>query len=497
MIINHNLASMNTTSNLNSSINETAKSLEKLSSGLRINRAGDDSAGLAISEKMRGQIRGLSQATRNIQDGISLVQVADNGLSQITEQLQRARELSVQAANGTLTSEDRYNLQNEMDQLVKGIDDVANNTEFNTRKLLNPTEVAAPSVTTVATKSEVDIVFVVDNTASMSGLQTSMANNISSMLDKMGTADVRLGLVSYDEINGIRQFDFSTNMWSPSGGSPAVEWTQDVAPVSSALTHLANSGGTENAMHAIGTVATAYDFRKNATGTQTKHIILLTNEDADDEVSNAPDPVLMSQLTTAGIRVHTVYDPSSTDGDNADDIKGLSTGTGGTTVDIKNSLWGSQLTSILGTAISESVGDGVPEIEDIPMPTLLLQVGANANQNFKVELFDARAKAIGIDPLVIDPSTEAEKSISKVDAAIAIISGQRGKFGGYQNALQHIASNVINMEENLTTGESRIRDVDMAKEMTTYKKNDILSQSAQAMLAQANQQSQGVLQLLR
>lgn len=487
MIVNTNILALNVLGNLNKNEIKSASSLEKLSSGFRINKAGDDAAGMTISEKMRSQIRGLSQANRNIQDGISLVQVTDSGLGQIMDQLQRARELAVQAANDTLTSEDRQNLQKEIDQLVKGIDHVANNTEFNTINVLAPPLAAAPPLT----QSTVDIVFVVDNTGSMSGLQTSMANNINNMLSQMGTADVRMGLVSYDDINGICKFDFSTNQWTL--GTLNDEWTQNAALVSSALSSLVDIGTTENTMQAIDTVASQYTFRNNVSGKQTKHIILLTNEDADDEVSNAPPPALLSQLASDGIRIHTVYNPISLDGDNADDILALAMATGGTTVDINNTSWGSQLSSVLGSAIGQSAGGGVSQ----SMPTLLLQVGANANQDFQVELFDARAKEIGIDPLVIDPWTKASESISKVDAAIEMISEQQSKFGSYQNALERIASNVANAEENLTAAESCIRDIDMAKEMIQLKKHDIVTQTAQAMLAQANQQPQGVLQLLK
>ena len=487
MIVHTNILALNTLGNLNKNEKKSASSLEKLSSGLGINKAADDAAGLSISEKMRGQIRGLSQANRNIQDGTSLVQVTDGGLGQIMEQLQRAREITVQAANGTLTSEDRQSLQKEIDQIVKGIDHVANYTEFNSINVLAPPVIAIP----VPNPNTVDIVFVVDNTGSMYKYQTPMANNISSMLSQMGTADVRLGLVSYDDGNGIRKFDFSTNQWTL--GTPIDEWTQNAAPVSNALTSIVNNGGTENAMQAIDTVVSQYSFRNNSPGVQTKHIILLTDEDASDAVSNAPAPALMTKLTTDGIRIHTVYNPAFVDGDDASDITDLAVGTGGTTVDIMNSAWGSQLSSVLGAAIGQSAGSAVSQ----NMPTLLLQVGANSNQDFEVELFDARAKKIGIDPLIIDPWTKAEESISKVDAAVEIISGQRGKFGAYQNALEHIAANVANAEENLTAAESGIRDLDMAKEMIQLKKNDIINQAAQAMLAQANQQPKGVLELLR
>ncbi len=137
MIINHNIAALNTHRQLTGATNAQAKSMEKLSSGLRINRAGDDAAGLAISEKMRGQIRGLDQASRNAQDGISLIQTAEGALNETHSILQRMRELSVQGANDTNTAEDRTAIQEEFDALVNEIDRISTTTEFNTQKLLS------------------------------------------------------------------------------------------------------------------------------------------------------------------------------------------------------------------------------------------------------------------------------------------------------------------------------------------------------------------------
>src|SRR3712207_691198 len=137
MIINHNMNAMNAHRNMTMNTVNTGKAMEKLSSGLRINRAGDDAAGLAISEKMRGQIRGLDQATRNAQDGISMIQTAEGALNETHSILQRMRELSVQASNDTNTSEDRGQLQKEINQLTSEINRIGNTTEFNTQKLLN------------------------------------------------------------------------------------------------------------------------------------------------------------------------------------------------------------------------------------------------------------------------------------------------------------------------------------------------------------------------
>ncbi|WP_246942740.1 flagellin [Bacillus pinisoli] len=270
MRINHNIAALNTHRQLNSAANAQSKSMEKLSSGLRINRAGDDAAGLAISEKMRGQIRGLDMASKNSQDGISMIQTAEGALNETHAILQRMRELAVQAGNDTNNTNDRTALKAEVDQLNAEITRISDTTEFNTKKLLD---------------------------------------------------------------------------------------------------------GTLSAT---------------------------------------------------------------------------------------------------------------------------LQIGANNGQVINVAIgSDLDATGLGVNGISIDTTANVSTAIVSIDAAIQKISDVRSNLGAYQNRLEHTINNLGTASENLTAAESRIRDVDMAKEMMTQTKNSILSQAAQSMLAQANQQPQGVLQLLR
>lgn len=271
MIINHNLNAMNAHRNMTNNINAAAKSMEKLSSGLRINRAGDDAAGLAISEKMRGQIRGLDQASRNAQDGISLIQTAEGALNETHSILQRMRELAVQASNDTNVAADRSQIQLEVSQLKSEINRIASQTEFNTKKLVN-----------------------------------GSASNV------------------------------------------------------------------------------------------------------------------------------------------------------------------------------------------------VFQVGANSGQTITMAIGAMDASALSVK--AIDVRTAASAITGQIDtiqSAIDKVSSERAKLGAYQNRLEHTTNNLNTSSENLQAAESRIRDVDMAKEMMNYSKNNILQQAAQAMLAQANQAPQGVLQLLR
>ncbi|MEK4669111.1 flagellin Hag [Niallia sp. FSL R7-0271] len=269
MRINHNIAALNTYRQLSSATTAQSKSMEKLSSGQRINRAGDDAAGLAISEKMRGQIRGLDQASRNSQDGISLIQTAEGALNETHAILQRMRELAVQGGNDTNTSDDRTQIQTELDQLTKEIDRIADTTEFNTQNLL----------------------------------------------------------------------------------------------------------------------------------------------------------------------------------------KGSFSAT--------------------------------------------LQVGANDGQTISFSISEMTSAGLSVGSLSVTSNSAASSSISKLDEAIKTVSTQRSNLGALQNRLEHTINNLDTSSENLTAAESRVRDVDMAKEMMNQTKNSILAQAAQSMLAQANQQPQGVLQLLQ
>ncbi|KGP80876.1 MULTISPECIES: flagellin Hag [unclassified Paenibacillus] len=297
MIINHNIAAMNTHRQLGTNTTNTNKAIEKLSSGLRINRAGDDAAGLAISEKMRGQIRGLDMATKNGQDSISLIQTAEGALNETHSILQRMRELAVQSSNDTNTDKDREALQNEVDELAKEITRISNTTEFNTKKLL-------------------------DGSASTGGSVTSAAN-------------------------------------------------------------------------------------------LTFHI----GANADQNIS-----LTIKAMDATTLKV---------------------TGTG----------------------------------------TNAAATGSTA--------------AIASDGIGISTQASANAAITTINTAIETVSSERAKLGAYQNRLEHTINNLGTTSENLSAAESRIRDVDMAKEMMNQTKNNILAQASQAMLAQANQQPQAVLQLLR
>ena len=383
MIINHNMNALNAHRNMNVNNTNAGKSMEKLSSGLRINRAGDDAAGLAISEKMRGQIRGLTQSSRNAADGISMIQTAEGALNETTNILQRMRELAVQAGNDTNTTSDRAEIQKEIDALTEEVDRIANNTEFNTQKLLN-------------------------------GNKTGKAGDVVRKEIK--------------EVKGEFTIDIGNGNTLTQGKKLVVDGQEITI--------------TNNAQNDLNK---AFDGKYTVNINQ--NIIKLTQ------------------------------------------VKG----------DYKNEM----KAAYDGTDINVGVVEGAEAREEQRSEgKVAVQVGANANQSMSIEIGDMRAEALGIKTvkgktLSVETAEKANEAITAFDSALNAVSSQRANLGAVQNRLEYTISNLDNTAENLTSAESTLRDVDMAKEMMEYSKNNILNQAAQAMISQANQQPQNVLQLLR
>ena len=412
MIINHNMNALNAHRNMGVNNTASGKSMEKLSSGLRINRAGDDAAGLAISEKMRGQIRGLEQSSRNASDGISLIQTAEGALNETTNILQRMRELAVQSANDTNTSDDREQLQKEMTQLGEEIDRIANNTEFNTKKLLNGNMGAA----TTATKGTVV------NSGKLAA--TTAADTVLTTLKDANNNNL-----------GIAKDDVITVTWSVNGTQKSTSLT---------------------------------------VGTQSKMEDLLGKIEDDATVDSA-------EITTGKITI------TANDNGTAGQINGLSIEVKSATGTRKEAASNALSSFATGTQAADNRTDGSAN----------LQIGANGGQQLNLSIEDMRATALGVKNLQVGTQSQANTAINVIDEATKRVSSERANLGAAQNRLEYTISNLDNTAENLTSAESTLRDVDMAKEMMEYSKNNILSQAAQSMISQANQQPQNVLQLLR
>jgi flagellin len=490
MKINSNVIALNTYNNLQKNQFGAAKTMEKLSSGLRINRAADDAAGLAISEKMKSQIRGLKQADQNSLDGISLTQIAEGGLNSIQEMLQRMRELAVQSASDTLTPYDKKQIQSEIDQLKKGIDETAYGTEFNgTLPLVKAQKVGTGGG---GGNGTADIVFIIDRTGSMGGPIDNVINNLNVFTESLtgNNIDARYGLVTYSDIHvtevdpPIMKYDFTDN----------------VEQFRNQLLDINVDGGgdwEESGLEAIMDPelgAMSFDF---AEGTS-KQFVLITDAPNHDRNENGLSIYSSSEvaetLRSEGIKTTVVSHSNTIDPTVHTQLSQLasplSEGSDENRYFNINSTFSDNL-ELLADYITDD--SSVSELKEKPI--VMLQTGANKGETFQILLTDARLDALGLEDLTIETNTD--EPIKRIDQALQNISTERAKFGSYQNRLEHIINNASNYADNLTAAESRIVDADMALEMTEFTKRNILNQSATAMLAQANQLPHGILQLLQ
>jgi flagellin len=497
MRINHNIAALNTYRQLTSNNLNTGKSLEKLSSGLRINRAGDDAAGLAISEKMRGQIRGLEQATRNSQDGISMIQTAEGALNETQSILQRMRELAVQSSNDTNTAKDRGEIQKEVDQLAQEITRVANNTEFNTQNLLN----GGIKVGNIG-----DVKFQIGANADQNlSLEISAMDAFSLGV----TRDTQTATVSsavdvtsatLSGTLGTALTDGATLTLSANDTATKTQWTAASLGITGTSLASTTESSTYNDYKIIVTKTGATGADVTAALDSSNKTITI-NYASDVAAAGSTAAKLNTALTGAGIALTASGDATAvagvaspgaaatTAGLAADEVK-LSIGTG--SVIVKDTATSATFTDAANKGLTVNL-DG--SLSAATAATITIDINNSSSATFanNAKTADANAAA-GID---VSTQAAANTAITTINSAIESVSGERSKLGAYQNRLEHTINNLSTSAENLTASESRIRDVDMAKEMMEFTKNNILSQAAQAMLAQANQQPQGVLQLLR
>lgn len=425
MRINHNIAALNTYNKLNSASNAQSKSMEKLSSGLRINSAADDAAGLAISEKMRGQIRGLDQASRNAQDSISLVQTAEGALSETTDILQRMRELSVQSANDTNTVDDRAEIQKEFSQLKDEVNRIATTTEFNTKKLLNGD---AGNKVTFATNANLEgAAAQVDSiTAGNYAIETITAAERATVTggSAVTDSDVTTGGAKTVTINGTAiNFD---------------------AVASDAAATLANFVTAVNNAN-IGVVANV------ASGT-----ISLNSDDFGSSESITVSDSSAAQM----LKLTTNADVSDTGVDVAGTIGGVAaTGVGRTLTATSGSAIGLKVTL---TADAASSTAGARGSVDVTKNELTSHIGANSGQTMSINIGSMTATDLGINNIDLTSQSGAESAVTALDEATKRVSGERSKLGAYQNRLEHTINNLNTSSENLTAAESRVRDVDYA-----------------------------------
>ncbi|MCH5273749.1 MAG: flagellar hook protein [Lachnospiraceae bacterium] len=547
MVVQHNMQAMNANRQLGIASNAWAKSTEKLSSGYRINRAADDAAGLAISEKMRSQIRGLNQASTNAEDGISLIQTAEGALNESHSILQRMRELAVQAANGTETDEDRSNLQDEIAQLQEELDRIAETTEFNTMKLLDGSfsGYAAGSTGSGPKYGEYDGGLGAFVTSDVFGVKVASNTNAteggeSATWDAAGTT-LTLNLANgktytQEEIDNLiknaKQEDSLADRRSPANVS--VKLANGVYTASADTTGVATVAGKKAKTTDGGTAITTdtskfvgsnkIEITANKYGKDMNITITLSfdAENGEEEVKLATAPTydMKGENLDAAVTQNASYTVKLLTGKEytAEDIEKILKEAG---IDVSVKLSGTDTPgtdepntimvtdkNLAAVDLALTGGTGLGD-EDafFTQPNydttagsdgMTLQVGANQGQTISFNINNMNAISLGVNGtnVRVDEQTKAASSISAIDKAIEKVSKQRSALGAVQNRLEHTIANLDTAAENLQTAESRIRDVDMAEEMVEYSKNNILSQASQSMLAQANQANQSVLSLL-
>lgn len=590
MIINHNMMAMNTHRQLGINSANGQRSIEKLSSGLRINRAGDDAAGLAISEKMRAQIRGLDQASRNSQDAISMIQTGEGALQETQSILQRMEELATQAASDTNVKVDRGEIQKEINQLTSEINRIGNTTEFNTQKVLlgsdeglvikdalkldattkitgvelaggATTAAAAAELTVTAlaiTNSDLDTDTVKFNlhgkevtvtcnfvSGGTIGLTTaSVTDNAASIIIATGGADaVATALKSALEAVIAENTAIAADDYTISTSTEKLIITSKATGASEFISAEASEADT------LGT-QTAFK-----TGTDVHYTAATATIDLNGVNTNASAAALVGKGFTLGDNTIEFYDASKGVYDGKADfavdiskaasaaasvdevlVAGIVSQIGSDIDNITLSVDGTDAGKLVVTSTADGeAGNGIAIADGVDKAAVkaeafnaTFQVGANQGQGFTIEINDMRSNALGVAgtkdsaatvegavftaanavtdgtdnteveaALDIGSYDKATAAIKVINNAIQSVSAERSRLGAYQNRLEHTINNLNASSENLQASESRIRDVDMAKEMMTFTKNNILQQAAQAMLAQANQAPQGVLQLLR
>ncbi|SFO64030.1 flagellin [Pseudobutyrivibrio sp. JW11] len=460
MVVQHNMTASNASRMLNLTNSSLGATQEELSSGYKINRSSDDAAGLSISEKMRKQIRGLDRASTNIQDGISLVQVADGALTETHDMLQRMNELCVQAANGTNSETDRKDIQYEISQLRSEIDRIAKTTNFNGD--IYPLN-ADTTIKEIGSVEEISL------------------PDIYSFKDVKLTNDYNRDIY----VNGVTVAGGETITVKDALFAPYF-YNGSVVGTGFASTTQYNESGSSSG-GGIGNFALSYTE-------------LNSSNISDINLDGQPDNISMyvSIGTKASLKVdenNNIYENDYAWNDTF-------------YLTDKGRIWA----NFIGTKeeIVEQYGLKLVEYTTVSYPSisfthidgrqndkLFLQTTNEANEGVTVQGVNATAKALGVDTLDITTEAKATAAIDTVGEAIKRVSEMRSYFGAVQNRLEHSVKNVDNVVENTQAAESRIRDTDMADAMVRFSKDNILMQAGQSMLAQANTDQQSVMSLLQ
>lgn len=471
MVVQHNLSAINTNRMYGITYKNQIKTTEKLSSGYKINRAADDAAGLAISEKMRRQIRGLTQGTLNIQDGISTTQIMDGALNEVQDILHRMTELSVKGANGTLSTEDRSAIEQEMKQLRAELNRTTDTANFNEKPLLKAGDIERGPLISENGKS--DIVFLIDNTGSMGGYIRNVLSNFSTFVNGLSGCDVQYGVVEYGE---------KTEM-----AAKVYPLTDSVATLKGTINGIRVKGGgdlNESALEAVKDAISNYSFRTDVT----KEFILVTDapfHDKDvDNLSDYTSAEIKQALEDNGIRLSVVTKPAYMDYYQNKLSNGI--------VLNMEKNFADSLENLAKDIVETAGGVFHKNPEDIR-----IQMSAEVDDFLMIHTYDISSERLGLSDASCSTMEDAQNTIDKVKHALSYVSSVRSNIGAEQNALEHAFRVRENVAENTTDAESRIRDTDMSKSILEHSMQNIVAQAGQAMLAQANQSNQGALSLLQ
>ena len=471
-IINTNIASLNAQRNLNSSQTSLSTALQRLSSGLRINSAKDDAAGLAITERMTSQIRGLNQAARNANDGISLSQVAEGAMAETSNLLQRMRELSIQSANSTNSTSDRAALQQEVTQLQSEIDRIALNTEFNGQRVIDGSFSSASFQ--VGANSNQTITFSIGSVkaSSIGAIATETGTEVSAAAATDITISVGGGAAT--AINSSAGFAGAQTGQTADSAYAKAAAINDAGIAGLSVT--ASTSGTQTVGAIGGTAGDTYNLSINGVGifTNTDVSTALSNSALRDAINNVSNQTgVVASLNGGDLTL------TASDGRNitvTESGTGFTAGTDGLTVtggDFDGALRG-QLT--------------ISSTDTIAIGGTVATLGLSAS---------IAKDTVGVDQVDISTADGAQEAIKRIDSALASVASSRAAMGALQNRFTSTIASLSTSSENLSAARSRIQDADFAAETANLTRSQVLQQAGVAMLAQANALPNNVLSLLR
>ena len=514
MKINNNISAVISNKHLLRNENSLSISMEKLSSGYKINHSGDDPSGMAISSKMRAQIRGLDQASQNASDGMSVLETADGALNEVTDMIQRMRELSVQAANGTNSESDRASIQMEVDDLREEIDRVSETTEFNTKKLLDGSldkRVYTDGISRVAISDDVPAGkygFTITSMPTKAELTTTSGANWSTLASRL---DAAMEAADTDEafinING-------------SGATLKKGMTsEDIYTIIRKTAELGEAElsnyNEEMSLRSIGYGDEAsLEIQMDTCLAEALGVTLeeRTDPDGDPILIDPDDPSAIGQTTkayakiTAGKNADITLDKGSTSdfGNQATytTMTKESSGSASRSVDGRRikmtDVGGFEIDFLIDEkTINKATGSEKFEIEISDIGPMNLQIGANEGQQMSVRIDSMSSMKMYLDQVDVSTERGATRALEQLDEALAMISNTRSGIGAYTNRLEHAVKSLDATSENMNQAISRIQDADIAKEMTEYTKYNVLQKAATSALSQANELPQTALQLLQ